>query len=595
MRSNWNRPFNPYEDHTAPNPAPTANRVDAPADALAARQDHLITLLRRVLPRHVNPALVTRNTLKDFVFQRIGVDSAIVDRNTRGSETRWRIHDADPALLTDLDNVYAGYTALQEERSRAERSVPYESRSARTRYGRNLLPQQGMGPASSMTSSSQGRPLPYPPADSYPRHPRHQEMSPFPPPPLPSTVERRRDAREFYPPPNRQPLPPTLPERTREAFDQGNLGPHSLRPQFRHLQPRNLHEAIRHGLPPSMPPTRGPVRSHRDLHRDVPPPYPIPEAQLAGQLPANPSSRKRPLEQESPYTLMPEIAHPRPTRRRIVSPPGLRQQETFSGVGAARSAFPISESPLPQRISYSPFGFAVRQASPVEQSKLVSQSGAVYDLDIYVDSQIRSRLNLGSGTIVGGGANGTIHLARSENGEIYALKEMSNAQDAQKEFGNHKKLGEGPHFVTAYDLIQTDKSSYIVMDLIVGKNGRDLVTDILTNSHLSLKEKSDAIVSAVNGQLAALYAMHERGYCHSDVHPGNFLHEDTAGLTYICDLERMSELSESLQSGEYRGMGYELNRISRRAREHNVHIPALDEVADRFENGRGVAGTFVRT
>lgn len=243
-------------------------------------------------------------------------------------------------------------------------------------------------------------------------------------------------------------------------------------------------------------------------------------------------------------------------------------------------------SNVPQQVSYSSAGFSIRPASPIRRSELTGESGLTYYLDIYIDQELRDRLDFHEGHQFAAGANGSIRLARTDTGDVIALKEINDIRQARREFGNHLKLGEGEHFIKVRDFITDDGKAYLAMDLVIGTNTRNLINKTLNNASLTSAEKEQKINSAVDQDLHALYAIHRRGYQHNDIHLGNYLHEDLDDRTYIIDLERMTELDEDTLPGEYLGMGYELDKLHELACSHGLHLPELRQVIHLLNSGQ---------
>lgn len=173
--------------------------------------------------------------------------------------------------------------------------------------------------------------------------------------------------------------------------------------------------------------------------------------------------------------------------------------------------------------------------------------------------------------VLGEGKEGKVRHILRQDGVEFAVKKFSRREgmhpaqvviSSEREYAAYRQLGLGKHFIRAHDLIHTEKrtvvdgeiktelKSYMVLDLLKGKNLKKTAASLLEgvqSGEIPGEVARTEVRELVRQSLESLRDFHESGLWHGDVGPWNLFREESGNVDII-DLTASQEPQGDIQA-----------------------------------------------
>ncbi len=220
---------------------------------------------------------------------------------------------------------------------------------------------------------------------------------------------------------------------------------------------------------------------------------------------------------------------------------------------------------------------------PTEEGiRIQAESGTVYELP-----------KLGS-TLLGKGrkAKGVsvarvINLDTKTTGELVAVKQFESRELAEREFLNHKRIGEGAYFVRAFDLAHTTSESCVFLELFE-TSGKDALITLIKRKDLSEESKRKEILSIADTYGAAVDSLHAQGLCHGDILLENFLHSRNKIAISDYGADNIESIDDKLVKKDLHDLGEVLRNIYYQALDEGIDVSELLQRSDCLKEKSGM-------
>lgn len=214
--------------------------------------------------------------------------------------------------------------------------------------------------------------------------------------------------------------------------------------------------------------------------------------------------------------------------------------------------------------------------------RIQAESGIVYELP-KLDSTLLGKGRKAKGVSVAR----VIDLNTKTAGDLVAAKQFESRELAEREFLNHKRIGEGAYFVRAFDIAHTTSESCVFLELFEA-SGKDALITLIKRKDLSEESKRQEILSIADTYGAAVDSLHAQGLCHGDIVLENFLHGRNKIAISDYGADNIEPINDKLVKKDLHDLGEVLRNIYYQALDEGIDVPELLQRSDYLKEKSGM-------
>lgn len=220
--------------------------------------------------------------------------------------------------------------------------------------------------------------------------------------------------------------------------------------------------------------------------------------------------------------------------------------------------------------------------SSEEGIRIQAESGTVYELPKF-GSTLLGKGRKAKGVSVAR----VIDLDTKTAGELVAAKQFDSRELAEREFLNHKCLGDGAYFVPAFDIAHTASESFVFLKLFEA-SGKDALNILIKRKDLSEESKRQEILFIADTYEAAVDSLHAQGFCHGDILLENFLHGRNKIAISDYGADNIEPINDELVKRDLHDLGEVLRNIYYQALDEGIDIPEILQRSDYLKGKSGI-------